>query len=317
MIGMPLQKEKRVDLGESNDFMGLTHHMSQAISKSEITFTPKHLLVQKAQAALLARIEEKSCTAAQASKLRGILGFTLTGLYGKVGRAGQHALLRRQYWDGPNTGVDAALQQALNFYHDLLAMNLRRCFRLAAPSVRRRVVVASDGRLDESKPASIATLICTGDERLALIADIPQTLQEAWSHRVQFIDLVEQSAVIMALTLCPGLFARSDILWFIDNSVALAGLAKGANGGLEMDKGCAVIHLLLAHLQADAWWEYVESEANWSDGASRTGSLDKWVHDNKFKVVRCEVPQWPWAAEAAERAKRVQEILQEVSVGEM
>ena len=65
MIGMPLQKEKRVDLGGSNDFMGLTHHMSQAISKNEITFAPKHLLVQKAQAALLSRIKEQICTAAQ------------------------------------------------------------------------------------------------------------------------------------------------------------------------------------------------------------------------------------------------------------
>ena len=67
-------------------------------------------------------------------------------------------------------------------------------------------------RLDESKPASIATLNCTGDARLALFADIPQTLQEAWSHRVQLIDSVEQSAVIMALTLFPSLLARSDIL---------------------------------------------------------------------------------------------------------
>ena len=78
-----------------------------------------------------------------------------------------------------------------------------------------------------------------------------------------------------------------------------------------------MIHLLLAHLQADAWWEYIESEANWSDGASRKGVLDEWIHDHKFKVIKCEVPQWPWAAEAAERTKRVQEILQEISVGEM
>ena len=76
-------------------------------------------------------------------------------------------------------------------------------------------------------------------------------------------------------------------------------------------------HLVLAHLQADAWWEHTESEASWSDGTSTTGSLDKWVHDNKFEVTKCEVPQWPWAAEAAERARRVQEILQGVSVGEM
>ena len=39
------------------------------------------------------------CTPAQASKLRGVLGLTLAGLYGKVGRGVQHALLMRQYWD--------------------------------------------------------------------------------------------------------------------------------------------------------------------------------------------------------------------------
>jgi hypothetical protein len=141
------------------------------------------------------------------SKLRGILGVTLTGRHGKVGRAGQHVLLRRQYWDGPNTEIDSALQQALSFYHDLLAMNLKRCFRLAAPCERRRVVVAS-AEADESKPASISTLVCTEDARLALFADIPQTLQEALTHRVQLIDLIEQRAVIMALTRFPSLLAR-------------------------------------------------------------------------------------------------------------
>ena len=39
------------------------------------------------------------CTPAQARKLRGVLGFTLTGLYGKVGIGVQHALPMRQYWD--------------------------------------------------------------------------------------------------------------------------------------------------------------------------------------------------------------------------
>ena len=133
---------------------------------------------------------------------------------------------------------------------------------------------------------------------------------------MQYIDLVEQSAVVMALILFPSLFAQSDIVWFIDNSVALAGLAKGANSGIEMDRGCAVIHLLLAHLQADAWWEHIESESNWSDGASREGMLNTWIHDHKFRVIECVVPQWPWVAEATERTKRVREVLQEVSVGE-
>ena len=48
-----------------------------------------------------------------------------------------------------------------------------------------------------------------------------------------------------------------------DSSVALVELTRCANSGAEMDEGCAVIRLLLAQLQADAWWEYVQSNSNW------------------------------------------------------
>ena len=51
----------------------------------------------------------------------------------------------------------------------------------------------------------------------------------------------------------PQIFKGKDILWFINSSVALAGLTNGVNSGPEMDRGCAAIHLLLAQLQADAW----------------------------------------------------------------
>ena len=61
------------------------------------------------------------------------------------------------------------MQQASSFYHDVLAMNLNKSLKLAAADDRKKIVVASDGRLDESKPASIATLTCTKDVRLALI----------------------------------------------------------------------------------------------------------------------------------------------------
>ena len=49
--------------------------------------------------AVQSRLDECKCTSAQASKLCGVLGFTLTSLYSKVGRRVQHALPMRQYWD--------------------------------------------------------------------------------------------------------------------------------------------------------------------------------------------------------------------------
>ena len=40
MAGMPLQREKGVDLRGCNDFMGLTHHMAKAIPEGENRIHP-------------------------------------------------------------------------------------------------------------------------------------------------------------------------------------------------------------------------------------------------------------------------------------
>ena len=68
-----------------------------------------------------------------------------------------------------------------------------------------------------------------------------------------------------------------------------------------MDRGCAVAHLALAKLRSTVWFEYVESNSNWSDGASREGLKDPWTRENGFSVGVCEVPIWPWTADADRR----------------
>ena len=68
-----------------------------------------------------------------------------------------------------------------------------------------------------------------------------------------------------------------------------------------MDRGCAVEHSALAKLRSTVWFEYVESNSNWSDGASREGLKDPWTRENGFSVGVCEVPIWPWTADADRR----------------
>ena len=217
-------------------------------------------------------------------------------------------MLKRQYWESDEIGdrLTHDLASALQFYHDLLDSDLKREFKLWK-SCRRKVIVASDGRLDAAKPASIAVLVVEGDQRKALVADVPEALCKRWSVRKQYIDLVEQSAVVMAIINRPEWFRGAEVIWFIDNSVALSGLVKGANQGVDMDKGCAVVHLALAMLKASVWFEYVESDSNWSDGASRVGLSDKWLRDNRFNPSVCKVPVWPWMAGADQRRSLVEE----------
>ena len=70
--------------------------------------------------------------------------------------------------------------------------------------------------------------------------------------------------------------------------------------------GTATIHLLLASLGARAWFEYFESDSNWSDGASRLLTDDPWAKANHFHVQMGQVPTWPWVAQGSDRIRYVE-----------
>ena len=92
-------------------------------------------------------------------------------------------------------------------------------------------------------------------------------------------------------------WAHRDIVWYIDNSVVLASMCKGASKSQAIDHGATALHLILAGLSTRVWWEYVESKANWSDALSRELN-DPWLVEQGFDIRRVELQQWPWAVDA-------------------
>ena len=82
-----------------------------------------------------------------------------------------------------------------------------------------------------------------------------------------------------------------------------------------MDKGCAVILLLLKRSCKWTLAGSLFSLTRLAQYTSRIGEDDPWIEQMQFEVVRCEVPQWPWTAEAAVRTARVQEVLGKAALG--
>ena len=145
--------------------------------------------------------------------------------------------------------------------------------------------------------------------RLARVAIIPLELQLQWGAETEFyISLVEQAAVILGLIEFASWFRGRDAYWFEDNSVVLAGMVKGASSGELLDHGAASAHLLIADMRARVWWEYVQSKANWSDGASRELEHDQWVRLRGFSTERAQIPLWPWQATGADRIAAVRKV---------
>jgi len=141
---------------------------------------------------------------------------------------------------------------------------------------------------------------------MAVAAVIGPDLMKEWGNSDHCIALVEQAALILGIVSFRDIIRGRSLLWFEDNSAVLSGLVKGASGHPMLDAGTATIHLLLASLGARAWFESVESDSNWSDGASRLLTDDPWAKANQFHVQMGHVPTWPWVAQGSNRIKCVE-----------
>ena len=68
------------------------------------------------------------------------------------------------------------------------------------------------------------------------------------------IAFYEQAAVLWGILHFADKLRSRDVIWFIDNSVALASLCRGGSASAQLDQGSTVAHLLLEACSARAWW---------------------------------------------------------------
>ena len=310
MLGIPFADDKHVELSQEADFLGLDHTVGPCFATGVVKFRPRTRLREKVQNLTEEMLQTKTCTPAGAGKLRGLTGFTMCGHFGKVGRTGQQSILQRQYWDSEPWSLSHGLERAIIYAQQLSQLDLSREVRLFADP-RSPIAIASDGRLDESGPPTIAVVLVDSWLRIRVswVATIPMELISRWSAiSDKYIALVEQAAVVMGIVEALPLIRGRNVLWLEDNANVLGGLVKGANHGEDLDNGVAAIHLLLAHSGTRIWWEYVESDANWADGASRLLAADPFLKHHGFEVRDGRVPVWPWTTPADQRVALVQNL---------
>ena len=84
---------------------------------------------------------------------------------------------------------------------------------------------------------------------------------------------------------------------------------KGGSSSEALDRGTAAFHLALAVLHTRVWFEYIESEANWSDSASRRLFDDPWCKANGFDLKALTVPSWVWTVEYSDLRSQVVQAL--------
>ena len=119
---------------------------------------------------MLDMLESNRCTPAQASKLRGVLGFL-------VGRACLRPLLQREYSDVLPWSLGGELRRCLMFFRRLIADLIPRTVHLG-PGQLPPVFVASDARLDDDELPTLAVLMfdAATSTKKCLVAVVPEEL---------------------------------------------------------------------------------------------------------------------------------------------
>ena len=72
----------------------------------------------------------------------------------------------------------------------------------------------------------------------------------------------------------PGLFQGRDVIHFIDNYGALAGLTKGYSGDRDSARLVHAFYAINDRVEANVWFAYVPSGANISDLPSRSATQE-------------------------------------------
>ena len=158
LVGTAFAPAKSKTLGPSADFIGLVHDVGDCLQTGHVSLQPRPSLVEKASALLQDAMIANYLSPAQASKARGMLGFVFTGAFGKVGRAGFGPLVQREYSDKSPFSLSHSLLRSLQYLQDLVQLAPARIISVSKVQ-RLPLYVASDARLDDDSPASVAVLI--------------------------------------------------------------------------------------------------------------------------------------------------------------
>ena len=146
-LGVPLAEHKRLLMSPSSIFLGMQHDLGRALSQGTCLFTAKDSVRDKLRTLIGAC--KKQTTPAQASKIRGVAGFTALAMYGRIGRVAMGPLKQRQYTDHFPWNNSLSLDYAFEFLLFLLDILIPREVHIM-PRYDKVLLVATDAQADSA-----------------------------------------------------------------------------------------------------------------------------------------------------------------------
>ena len=290
--------------------------MKKTKGEGQVEFTPRPELVAKLREMITRFMVDNKCTPAEASKFRGLQGFMSLAYFGQLTKAGQRPFIDRQYVHRPPFTLSDSLRRACEFYLAILEDPPKRVM-----SIRQRerppVIIASDAQVEPGELPGAGYIVWDLERELPRGAWYQHEDADLERLRTSMAQIAEGSQPIAkceCAVLPTALYHEADwlrgrdIVWFVDNTVALSGLVKGTSREPVNEKLIAHFWVAAFRLDARIWLEYVDSKSNWADGISREFDKDLLVIEHRVETRRivdpfhwmCESPTQMW-----EQSKRL------------
>ena len=212
-------------------------------------------------------------TPGDAKTLRGRIIHYSSTCAGRVGKGILHfvneqASMEKASWS-------EGLMFNLLFLIELLALDIPRIISLS-PVRSKQVRVWTDASFFTDSVGIPICKLCgiislEGMDPEGFVTVVPPSLIALFKERKQQIHMGELLAPVCAVLQWGRWFRDASSIFYIDNMGVLCNIVNGSARELDAGTMTFALHLQLASLRSSAWWEWVESESNCSDGGSRVG----------------------------------------------
>ena len=119
----------------------------------------------------------------------------------------------------------------------------------------------------------------------------------------------------LAMLALPETFRGRSVVWYVDNTSAMASFVKGASANPHLERIVAIFWMSAFLLQSTIWIEWVDSQSNWSDGLSRALAADAFVAEHGFQTEEVW-PDMSWWSEPLPMVwNHLTRLLKEQAVG--
>ena len=307
-LGTPFAEAKRTRMSSTGVFLGVEHDFTDAVTRGVVTFEPSAKLIVKAKGQLQEMKDTRKCTPGAATKFRGTAGFCAHAFWGRVGRAGFGPFRQRQYSDIEPWALSYSMERSIAYFDVIFEQRPRRHLDCAA-SDEPLIVIASDAQAEPGTQPGAGYLLLdarTG-ERRGRCCPVPEDLLEAWGYGEDVRSgggnpiANCEAAVIAAAAMAEGhALAGHQVVWFVDNTTALYAFVKGTSANASVERAAHILHFMACKLNIKFWFEFVDSEANWSDGISRDLMNDRFSKEHSFKLDNLEMVTAWWRMDLVE-----------------